>query len=114
MLSVCVCVCVCACTCQIIPITVYCRVSSLMIKHLLQLYGSTPQILSDKSAWYTAHYLHRNLIQDKSNTDPSQLARLMEYVRSQVKHMDRLDSERLLTDGRIQILPFTATATSVL
>ena len=51
--------------------------------------------------------LHRNLVQDKSSTDPSELARLVEYVRSQVKHMDKLDSEHILTNGHIQLLPFS-------
>ena len=49
----------------------------------------------------------QELDKDKSNTDLTQLAWLVEYVRRQVKHMDALDSEHLLTDGCIQLLPFT-------
>ena len=51
--------------------------------------------------------MYRNLIQDKSSTDPSELARLVEYVRSQVKHMDKLNSQHILTNGHIQLLPFS-------
>jgi hypothetical protein len=42
-------------------------------------------------------------VQDKLSTDPSELARLVEYVRSQVKHMDQ---QHILTNGHIQLLPF--------
>jgi len=50
-------------------------------------------------------FLCRNLIGDKTATDPSQLARVVEYVRRQVQHMDRLDSEQLMTKGNITLLP---------
>ena len=50
-------------------------------------------------------FLCRNLIGDKAATDPAQLARIVEYVRRQVQHMDHLESEQLLTKGNITLLP---------
>ena len=50
-------------------------------------------------------FLCRNLIGDKTATDPSQLARVVEYMRRQVQHMDHLDSEQLMTKGNITLLP---------
>jgi hypothetical protein len=35
--------------------------------------------------YYYFLFLRRNLVQDKSSIDPSELARLVEYVRSQVR-----------------------------
>ena len=53
-------------------------------------------------------YLCRHLIQEKeSGTDPTQIARLVEYVRKQVLHMDAIDSKELLDNGTITMLPFT-------
>ena len=51
-------------------------------------------------------YMYRNLIRDKDETDPAQLAKVVEYMRKQVQHMDQLDSELLTTTGKIKLLPF--------
>ena len=50
--------------------------------------------------------MYRNLIRDKDETDPVQLAKVVEYMRKQVQHMDQLDSELLTTTGKIKLLPF--------
>ena len=34
------------------------------------------------------------------------LEAMVHYVRSQVQHMDKIDSELLLRNGRIKLLPF--------
>ena len=52
----------------------------------------------------------RNLFDDKANTDPTQLAHVVEYIRRQVLHMDKLDSEQLLGTGEIELLPFKPAA----
>ena len=50
----------------------------------------------------------RHLVHDKeSGTDPAQIAKLVEYVRKQVLHMDALDSKALLDNGTVTMLPFT-------
>ena len=62
---------------------------------------------------FDIHFVfYRNLIHDKSSTDPAQLARLVDYVRRQVKHMDGLDSEHLLNDGRIKLLTFSGASSN--
>ena len=52
------------------------------------------------------HSLPRNLIHDKSATDPVQLEAMVQYVRCQVLHMDKVNSEDLLKRGKISLLPF--------
>jgi cytochrome b pre-mRNA-processing protein 3 len=48
----------------------------------------------------------RNMFHNKKNTDASNLARFVEYVRKQVLHLENIDSEKLLTTGEIEWLPF--------
>ncbi|XP_031556466.1 ubiquinol-cytochrome-c reductase complex assembly factor 1-like [Actinia tenebrosa] len=50
--------------------------------------------------------LWRNMFYDKRQTDASQLANLVKYVRRQVQHLDNLDPEELLTTGKVPWLPF--------
>ena len=51
----------------------------------------------------------RNLIVDKAQTDPIQLARMVEYIRKQVHHMDSIESQQILNIGSVTLLPFTGT-----
>ena len=48
----------------------------------------------------------RNLFYNKERTDAEQLARLVEYVRKNVQHLDNISSEQILSDGNITWLPF--------
>lgn len=38
--------------------------------------------------------------------DPVQLAKMVKYIREQVKHMDGLDSNQILDVGSLKLLPF--------
>lgn len=38
------------------------------------------------------------------DTDPVRLAKMVEYVRKQIKHMDQLDSKELLEKGSLTLL----------
>lgn len=49
----------------------------------------------------------RNMLFDRTSADPTQLAKMVEYVRRQVQHMDRQDSKALLERGTITLLPFS-------
>lgn len=51
--------------------------------------------------------LWRNLIFDKSNTNPEILECLVKYVRQQVKEMDGTERDQLLSHGTMTILPLT-------
>lgn len=48
----------------------------------------------------------RNLFYNKERTDAEQLARLVEYVRKNVQHLDNISSEQILCNGNITWLPF--------
>ncbi len=48
----------------------------------------------------------RNMFHNKKNTDASNLASFVEYIRKQVLHLESIDSERLFTTGEIEWLPF--------
>ena len=48
----------------------------------------------------------RNLFHNKKNTDASNLASFVEYVRKQVVHLESIDTEELLATGEIEWLPF--------
>lgn len=50
--------------------------------------------------------LWRNMFHDKKNTDASNLASFVDYVRRQILHFENIDSEKLLTTGYIEWLPF--------
>ena len=47
----------------------------------------------------------RNLISDKEQTDPTQIAAVVDYIRKQVMIMDEGDSEQLLRKGQIKMYP---------
>ena len=49
---------------------------------------------------------------DKENTDPIQLALVVDYIRRQVKVMDEGDSELLLRKGQVQMYPLALTLSS--
>lgn len=49
--------------------------------------------------------LWRNMFHDKQHTDAIKLAEMVDYVRRQVCHLDRLDSKQLLETGEICWLP---------
>ncbi|CAI8010822.1 Ubiquinol-cytochrome-c reductase complex assembly factor 1 [Geodia barretti] len=63
-------------------------------------------LLSDK---ILAAAIWRNLIGDKEAVSLTDLETMVCYIRSQVKHMDTIDSELLLRTGRIKLLPCTLT-----
>ena len=45
------------------------------------------------------------MVFDKTrDTDPARLAKMVEYVRKQVKHMDQLDSKELLEKSSLTLL----------
>ena len=46
------------------------------------------------------------MFHNKERTDAEQLARLVEYVRKNVQHLDSLTSEQILSNGHITWLPF--------
>ncbi|XP_028404687.1 ubiquinol-cytochrome-c reductase complex assembly factor 1-like [Dendronephthya gigantea] len=48
----------------------------------------------------------RNMFHNKKNTDASNLANFVEYVRKQVLHLESIDSEKLFITGEIEWLPF--------
>ena len=48
----------------------------------------------------------RNMFHNKKNTDASNLANFVEYVRKQILHIENIDSETVLTTGQIDWLPF--------
>lgn len=50
--------------------------------------------------------LWRNMFHDKKNTDASNLASFVDYVRRQIFYLESIDSEKLLTTGHIEWLPF--------
>ncbi|KAL5490880.1 hypothetical protein EMCRGX_G016073 [Ephydatia muelleri] len=54
----------------------------------------------------------RNLVSDKENTEPTQLALAVDYIRRQVKVMDEGDSELLLRKGQVQMYPLALTLSS--
>jgi cytochrome b pre-mRNA-processing protein 3 len=60
-------------------------------------------LLNDK---VLAAAIWRNLIHDKSATDPVHLEVMVCYIRHQVQHMDSIDTEELLSKGLITLLPF--------
>lgn len=49
--------------------------------------------------------LWRNMFHDKQNTDAIKLAEMVDYVRRQVRHLDRLDSKQFLETGEVKWLP---------
>ncbi len=49
----------------------------------------------------------RNLISDKSATDVEGIARIVQYIRSQVKEMDATDTDILKKTGKMNLLPLT-------
>ncbi|KAL9962713.1 hypothetical protein ACROYT_G031846 [Oculina patagonica] len=73
-----------------------------------QFYGLTiaydEGLLCDDTVLATV--LWRNLFYNKERTDAEQLARLVEYVRKNVQHLDSVSSEQILCDGNITWLPF--------
>lgn len=73
-----------------------------------QFYGLTiaydEGLLCDDTVLATV--LWRNLFYNKERTDAEQLARLVEYVRKNVQHLDNISSEQILCDGNITWLPF--------
>lgn len=40
----------------------------------------------------------------EKDTDPAQLAKMVEYVRKQVKYMDQLDSKDMIEKGSLSLL----------
>ena len=66
-----------------------------------------PALLCGSLMTWCCSFLYRNLIRHKDETDPAQLAMVVEYMRKQVQHMDQLDSEHLTTTGKIKLLPFS-------
>lgn len=44
----------------------------------------------------------------QQDTDPVKLAKMVDYVRRQVQHMDKLDTKSLLETGSIKLLPFNS------
>lgn len=65
-------------------------------------------LLNDK---ILAAAIWRNLVGDKSASALTDLEAMVHYIRSQVKHMDSIDSELLLRNGRIKLLPFAPQST---
>lgn len=59
-------------------------------------------LLSDR---VLAGAIWRNLIGDKNAIDPVDLEVMVHYIRYQVTHMDSLDSQSLLSEGNIKLLP---------
>lgn len=59
-------------------------------------------LLSDDMTLASAFW--RNWVSDKTLTDPQVLSLLVEYVRKQVKEMDKSNTEALLTTGNINLL----------
>ena len=49
----------------------------------------------------------RNLISEKSTTDAEGIARIVQYIRSQVKAMDATDTDVLKKIGKMNLLPLT-------
>lgn len=49
----------------------------------------------------------RNFFHDKNNTNPVAVAKMVEYIRAQVLHMDSTDSHQLLREGEMKFLPPT-------
>lgn len=49
----------------------------------------------------------RNMVFDREETDPRRLATMVEYVRRQVQHMDTQDSEAIMNNGTISLVPFS-------
>lgn len=45
-------------------------------------------------------------MQEKARTEPTQLGVMVDYIRRQVQHMDKLDSEQLLRRGNVKMLTF--------
>lgn len=74
-----------------------------------QFYGLTlayeEGLLSDDKLLAAA--IWRNMIFEKSDTDPTHLAKMVDYIRRQVQHMDKQDSKALLERGSISLLPFS-------
>ena len=53
-------------------------------------------------------HLLRNIVFDKErDTDPVMLAKMVDYIRRQVLHMDCLDSNRMIDAGSISLLPLS-------
>ena len=63
----------------------------------LQALGETRRVLS-------CCFHHRNLVQEKAQVDPEQVAVMVDYIRRQVWHMDQLSSELLLRRGTATLL----------
>lgn len=59
-------------------------------------------LLSDDMTLASAFW--RNWVSDKTLTNPQVLSLLVEYVRQQVKEMDKSNTEALLATGNINIL----------
>ena len=55
--------------------------------------------------------LSRNLVGDKAAVGVADLETMVHYIRSQVKHMDSIDSQLLLRNGRIKLIPFHTQST---
>lgn len=55
----------------------------------------------------------RNLVFDRDDTDPAMLEVMVDYIRRQVLHMDRLDSVALLDAGDISFLPLSRSLTKI-
>ena len=66
-------------------------------------------LLTLKVSFIQRCLLFRNLIGDKEAVSLTDLETMVCYIRSQVKHMDTIDSELLLRTGRIKLLPCTLT-----
>ena len=47
------------------------------------------------------------MVFDREETDPRRLATMVEYVRRQVQHMDTQDSEAIMDNGTISLVPFS-------
>lgn len=48
------------------------------------------------------------MIFEKDDTDPTQVATMVDYIRRQIQHMDSQDAKALLDEGNINLLPFSA------
>ena len=49
----------------------------------------------------------RNLVNDKMNTDPVAIARMVSYIRSQVREMDGTGTEDVRRNGIMNMLPLS-------
>ena len=44
------------------------------------------------------------VFEKERDTEPAQIAKMVEYVRKQVKYMDSLDSQEMLEEGSLSLL----------